>query len=124
MIDRWKQRARAIRRDTYALYLACRDPRVPWYAKLVAGAVLAYALSPIDLIPDFIPVIGYLDDLIVIPAGLVLVRRMIPAEVFAEHREAAALRFDARAPQSRTGAVIVVVIWISILALIGYLVLR
>ena len=124
MIERLQQRARTIRRDTYALYLACRDPRVPWYAKLLAGAVLAYALSPIDLIPDFIPVIGYLDDLIIVPAGLVLVRRMIPAAVLAEHREAAALKFDARAPRSVAGAVVVVVIWLLVLALAGYLITR
>ena len=124
MIERLQQRARTIRRDTYALYLACRDPRVPWYAKLLAGAVLAYALSPIDLIPDFIPVIGYLDDLIIVPAGLVLVRRMIPAAVLAEHREAAALKFDVRAPRSVAGAVVVVVIWLLVLALAGYLITR
>ena len=124
MINRLQRRARTIRRDTYALYLACRDPRVPWYAKLLAGAVLAYALSPIDLIPDFIPVIGYLDDLIIVPAGLVLVRRMIPAAVLAEHREAAALKFDAHAPRSIAGAAVVLVIWLLLLALIGYLITR
>jgi uncharacterized membrane protein YkvA (DUF1232 family) len=111
MLERLKQQARAIRRDTYALYLACRDPRVPWYAKLLAGAVLTYALSPIDLIPDFIPVLGYLDDLLIIPAGLLLVRRMIPAAVLAEHRATAAQRLEARAPTSRLGAALVVAIW-------------
>lgn len=119
MIDRWKQRARAIRRDTYALYLACRDPRVPWYAKVLAGAILTYALSPIDLIPDFIPVIGYLDDLIIVPGGLVLVRRMIPAAVLAEHRETAAQAFDSRAPASMVGATVVVAIWL-LLAFAAY----
>lgn len=124
MINRWKQGARAIRRDTYALYLACRDPRVPWYAKLLAGAILTYALSPIDLIPDFIPVVGYLDDLLIIPAGLILVRRLIPAAILAEHREAAAQAFDARAPQSRAGAAVVVTIWLLMIAGVGYAVLR
>ena len=124
MLAKWKNTARAIRRDTYALYLACRDPRVPWYAKALAGAVLAYALSPIDLIPDFIPVIGYLDDLLIIPAGLALVRRMIPVEVLAEHRETAALRLDARAPGSMTGAVAVVTVWLLMLVLVGYVVTR
>ncbi|MEI6137309.1 MAG: YkvA family protein [Chloroflexota bacterium] len=106
------------------MYLACRDPRVPWYAKALAGAVLAYALSPIDLIPDFIPMVGYLDDLVIIPAGLALVRRMIPADVLAEHRETAALRLDARAPQSTIGAVVVVTVWVMMLALVGYVVTR
>ena len=124
MIERLQQRARTIRRDTYALYLACRDPRVPWYAKLLAGAVLAYALSPIDLIPDFIPVIGYLDDLIIVPAGLMLVRRMIPAAVLTEHRETAALKLDVRAPRSNAGAIAVLAIWLLVLALTGYLVRR
>ena len=114
MLERLKQDARAIRRDTYALYLACRDPRVPWYAKLLAGAVLTYALSPIDQIPDFIPVLGYLDDLLIVPAGLLLVRRMIPAAVLAEHRAAAAQQLEARAPGSRGGAAIVVGIWLAV----------
>lgn len=122
MIARWKQRARGIRRDTYALYLACRDPRVPWYAKVLAGAILTYALSPIDLIPDFIPVLGYLDDLIIIPGGLVLVRRMIPTAVLAEHQATAAQTFDSRAPSSVAGAVVVVSIWVLVLALVASLV--
>lgn len=123
MIARWRDRARAVRRDTFALYLACRDPRVPWYAKVLAGAILAYALSPIDLIPDFIPVLGYLDDLIIIPGGLVFVRRMIPAAVLAEHRETAAQTFDSRAPTSVAGAVVVVAIWVLVLAFGAYLVM-
>jgi uncharacterized membrane protein YkvA (DUF1232 family) len=124
VIERWKQTARTIRRDTYALYLACRDPRVPWYAKALAGVIVAYAVSPIDLIPDFIPVLGYLDDLILIPGGLVLVRKMIPADVLAEHRETAATMFDARAPQSGVGAVVVVTIWLSVLVLSAWAVAR
>ncbi len=68
----WKQRTRSLKRDVRALYLAKRDPRMPWYAKLLGGVILAYALSPIDLIPDFIPVLGYLDDLILLPAGILL----------------------------------------------------
>ena len=88
-MDKWKHWARAIRRDAHALYLAARDPRVPWYAKAVAIAVAAYALSPIDLIPDFIPVLGYLDDLIIVPLGIALVVRMIPPPIMAEHRATA-----------------------------------
>ena len=120
-----RQRAREIRRDTFALYLACRDPHVPWYAKLCAGAVLAYALSPIDLVPDFVPVLGYLDDIIIIPAGLLLVRRMIPAAVMAEHRQVAAERFaGARAPASRFGALVVVVIWLTVATIGVYVAVR
>ncbi len=112
-------RARAIRRETYALYLACRDPRVPWYAKVLGGAVLAYALSPLDLIPDFIPVLGYLDDLIIIPLGLMLVRRLIPAAIMAEHRAA-----TGHAPVSRAGLAAVVGVWIVSAALVALLVYR
>ena len=86
----------------HALYLAARDPRVPWYAKAVALAVAAYAFSPIDLIPDFIPVIGYLDDLIIVPLGILLAVRLIPADVLAEHRSAASEA--AERPTSRTAA--------------------
>jgi len=85
-MDKWKQWARAIRRDAHALYLAARDPRVSWLAKAVAIAVAAYALSPIDLIPDFIPVIGYLDDLIIVPLGIWLVVSLIPDEIMVEYR--------------------------------------
>src|SRR5262249_57529451 len=83
LLDRLKARARGLKRDTLALYLAARDPRTPWYAKLLAAAVVAYALSPLDLIPDFIPVLGYLDDLIIVPLGIPTVLRMVPAEVLA-----------------------------------------
>ncbi|RUU78974.1 DUF1232 domain-containing protein, partial [Mesorhizobium sp. M7A.F.Ca.CA.002.05.1.1] len=79
--------ARTIKRDVHALYLAARDPRTPWYAKALAVCVASYALSPIDLIPDFIPVIGYLDDVILVPLGVLAVVRMIPPEVMAEHRK-------------------------------------
>ena len=111
MLDGWRRRARAIRRDTYALYLASRDPRVPWLAKIVAAAVLAYALSPVDLIPDFIPVLGLLDDLVIVPLGLALVVRLVPPELMAEHRAAAA---DTRAPSSGTGLAIVIATWIVV----------
>ena len=79
MLERAKQWARLIKRDVIALWIAARDPRVPWYAKALAMAVAAYALSPIDLIPDFIPVLGYLDDLVIVPLGILLVVRLVPA---------------------------------------------
>src|SRR3569832_1439609 len=84
--------AKALKRDVVALWLAARDPRVPWYAKVAAGAVAAYALSPIDLIPDFIPILGYLDDLLIVPAGIWLAVRLIPPALMAEFRQRAASR--------------------------------
>src|SRR5262249_40717743 len=110
MADKWKQCARAIKRDAHALYLAARDPRVPWYAKALAIAVAAYALSPIDLIPDFVPVLGYVDDLIIVPAGMALVIRLIPPEIMAEHREMAIAAQDR--PVSRAAAAAIVTIWV------------
>src|SRR4051812_46229315 len=90
MLDRAKQWARSIKRDVIAVWIAGRDPRVPWHAKALALAVAAYALSPIDLIPDFVPVLGYLDDLIIVPLGLLLVIRLIPPELMLEFRARAA----------------------------------
>ena len=110
-----------IKRDVHALYLAARDPRVPWYAKALALAVAGYALSPIDLIPDFIPVIGYLDDLILVPLGIVLVVAMIPAEIMAEHRAAATAA--GALPISRAGAAAIVVIWVLAALVVSWLVL-
>ncbi len=112
MLQRLRDWARGIKRDVHALYLSARDPRVPWYAKAVALAVAAYALSPIDLIPDFIPVIGYLDDLIIVPLGILLAVRLIPAEILAEHRFAASEA--AERPASRTAAMVIVAIWIGL----------
>src|SRR5690349_13522953 len=113
MLARWKQQARAIKRDAHALYFAARDPRVPWHAKAIAVAVAAYALSPIDLIPDFVPVLGYLDDLIIVPLGIAAAIRLIPPEILAEHRMRAAAAQDR--PASRTAAAIVVMIWAAVL---------
>jgi len=110
--------ARQIKRDVHALYLAAGDPRVPWYAKLLAGAVAAYALSPIDLIPDFIPVLGYLDDVIIVPAGILLTVRLIPAGLIEEFRAEAARR-EGR-PISRAGAAGIVSVWIAALALTAW----
>jgi uncharacterized membrane protein YkvA (DUF1232 family) len=114
-----KDWARAIKRDVHALYLAARDPRVPWYAKVLALCVAGYALSPIDLIPDFIPVLGYLDDLIIVPLGILAVVKLIPPEIMAEHRAAASAA--AERPMSRAAAAVIVVIWIASLSLIGWL---
>lgn len=88
-VHRWREKSCTLKAEAYAVYLASQDPRVPWYAKALAACVLGYLLSPIDLIPDFIPVVGYLDDLIIVPAGLILVIRLIPHEVMVECQEAA-----------------------------------
>ncbi|HEY3118968.1 MAG TPA: YkvA family protein [Chloroflexota bacterium] len=120
MVDRLRQRARQLKRDTLALYLACRDPRTPWYAKALAGGIVAYAFSPIDLIPDFVPVFGYLDDLIIVPIGLVLATKLVPDSVMTECRERAALMTER--PTSRTAAVVIMGIWLGSAALMIYLV--
>ena len=114
-MENWKQWARTIKRDAHALYLAARDPRVPWYAKTLAIAVAAYALSPIDLIPDFVPVFGYVDDLIIVPAGIALVIRLIPPEIMAQHRDMAIAAQDR--PVSRPTGVAIVTIWILAIGL-------
>lgn len=111
-LDPWKARAAAIKADTYALYLAYQDPRVPWLAKLVTALVIAYALSPIDFIPDFIPVLGYLDDLLLVPLGILLAIRLIPPAVLEEHRAEAAQRLSEAAPRSWAGAAIVLGLWL------------
>ena len=105
----WQARVRSLKRDVVAIALAVRDPRVPWYAKVVGACVVAYAVSPIDLIPDFVPVLGYLDDLVVVPLGLMLVLRLIPADVLAEHRATASA--TAERPVSRAGAFAVIGVW-------------
>ncbi|NLU50357.1 MAG: DUF1232 domain-containing protein [Syntrophomonadaceae bacterium] len=83
----WKEWARRLKQDVHAVYRAYRDPRIPWYTRLLAVLVVGYACSPIDLIPDFIPVLGYLDDLILLPLGIALVLRMIPPDIRAEYVE-------------------------------------
>ncbi len=118
---RLKDWARAVNRDVYALYLAGRDPRVPWYAKVLAVVVAGYALSPIDLIPDFIPVIGYLDDLILVPLGILLVIKLIPPEIMAEHRQAAVAATER--PKGRVAAILIFAIWAAIIVLAGWLAL-
>lgn len=115
-LDKLKQRARSLRREAIVLYLAARDPRVPWYAKAVAGLIAAYALSPIDLIPDFIPVLGYLDELILLPLAIAGVVRLIDPAILAEHR-ANAVQISER-PVSKTGAAAIVALWLLTLALL------
>jgi uncharacterized membrane protein YkvA (DUF1232 family) len=114
MFTTWRERARDLRRDVMALYFACRDPRVPWYAKTFVALLVAYALSPIDLIPDFIPVLGYLDELVLLPLGVFLAVKMIPAELLAEHRERA--RLASEQPRSWLGAALIIAVWLVVAA--------
>lgn len=102
--------ARRLKREVVAVHRAARDPRTPWHARVVALCVVAYALSPIDLIPDFVPVLGYLDDVVIVPLGMLLVLRLIPADVIAEHRAAAE---GARLPANRAAAVVIVALWLA-----------
>ena len=118
----WRQRARDLKRDVLALYFAMRDPRVPWYAKALAGCIVAYAFSPIDLIPDPIPVLGYLDDLVLIPLGVLVVRHMIPGHVMAECRLKA--QGLAEKPTNWLAAAIVVLIWLGLAAAAAYWLVR
>src|SRR5919202_299145 len=116
--------ARRLKRDTYALYLAARDPRTPWYAKAFAALVAAYAFSPIDLIPDFIPVLGYLDDVILVPLGIYLALKMIPPDVMAECRARAEQSRPAGKPRNWLAAAAIVGVWLLALAAAAGLALR
>lgn len=114
LLERWRRQVRQLKTDTHALTLAYAHPRTPWYAKLVAACVAAYAFSPIDLIPDFIPVVGYLDDLVLVPAGIVLALRLIPPDVLAECRRTAQATQPRSKPARWLAAAIIVIIWIAV----------
>lgn len=110
--------ARRMKRDVVALWLAARDPRTPILAKIAAAVVAAYALSPIDLIPDFVPVLGYLDDVIIVPLGIMLALRLMPTALMAEFREAATQRLDR--PTSRAGLAFILALWLAATALVTW----
>ena len=117
MLEGLKSRARALKNEAFAVYLAAKDPRTPWYAKALIFFVVAHTFSPIDLIPDFIPILGYLDDLIITPLGLALAIRLIPADALEEARKAVATR----SPERRVGyvgAVVIVMVWIFVLIVV------
>ena len=122
--QRWRQRAKELKTDAYAIYLACKHPRVPWYAKVLAASIVAYALSPIDLIPGFIPVLGYLDDLILVPLEISVVIKMIPPDVLAECRQTASLEMGGGGPANWIAAIIIITIWLLLAAGAVVLVLR
>lgn len=117
-IERWKARARELETEVYALYLAYKDPRVSWTARIFAAGVVAYALSPIDLIPDFIPVIGYLDDLLLVPLGIALAIKMIPPAVMEQSRKLAVKRLEKDKLVSRKAAATIITIWILLAVLL------
>ena len=120
----WRRRAKALRAETFALYLACRDPRVRWYARALAVAVVAYAFSPIDLIPDPIPVLGYVDDLVLVPLGILLVLKLMPAAVIAECREKSREAMAQGRPTNWYAAAVVVAIWLLVAGLVAALITR
>src|SRR5918995_3721774 len=118
LIETLRNKTRWLKGELYALYLAYKDPRTPLHAKLFAGVVVGYALSPLDLIPDPIPVLGYLDDLVLVPLGVALAVRMIPREVLSESRERAKEMVKrGERPVSRVGAAVIVAIWVLLAAL-------
>ena len=118
-ITTWKQHARQLKAETYALYLAYRDPRTPWYAKLLAICIVAYAFSPIDLIPDFVPILGYLDDLIILPAAITLTLKLIPPDILATHRRQAQVMLAQGKPTNWTAGVIIILIWLLFASLVS-----
>jgi uncharacterized membrane protein YkvA (DUF1232 family) len=123
-IDTWKTRARQLKLEVYALYLAYKDPRTPWYAKVFTAVVVAYAFSPIDLIPDPIPVLGYLDDLVLVPLGIYLALKMIPSEVMEESRTKSSEVMAKGKPVNKAAAVVIVLIWIGVAAIAGVVIYR
>ena len=122
--ETWKQRARQLSAQTYALYLAYRHPRTPWYAKVFAAIIVGYVFSPIDPIPDFIPGVGLLDEMVVVPVGVLLAAKMIPRQVMEECQEKAHEVAEGEKPVSRVAAVAVVVVWLLCVALAVFLALR
>jgi uncharacterized membrane protein YkvA (DUF1232 family) len=123
-IESWKQRARQLKIETYAIYLAYKDPRVPWYARLFAAGVVAYAFSPIDLVPDPIPILGYLDDLVLVPLGVAIALRMIPESVMAECRERAETAMSEGKPTNWKAAAVIVTVWVLLAVLAIAIVMR
>ena len=117
MLQHWKQRARRLKAELYALYFAYKDPRTPWYARVVAACVVGYAFSPIDLIPDPIPVLGYLDDLVLVPLGIMLAVRLIPPDVLSECRNKALEGLKQGKPANWIAAGVIVAIWVLLAAL-------
>ena len=123
-LGRWKTRAKNLKSQLYALYLAYRDPRVPWYAKAFGAMVLAYALSPLDLIPDFIPVLGYLDDIVLIPLGIALAIKMIPGEIMEDCWRKADAALRGGEVKTWPATLLIVSIWLAVLTIIVWRIVR
>ncbi len=123
-ITYWKERTGQLKTEVYALYLAYKDPRTPWYARIFAAVVVGYAFSPIDLIPDPIPVLGYLDDLVLVPLGAYVAIKMIPAQVMADCREKAKDVIAHGKPVNKYAAVIIVLVWVALAAVAAIVVYR
>jgi len=123
-IERWKRRAKQLEIETNALYLAYKDPRVPWYAKVFAACVVGYTLSPIDLIPDFIPVLGYLDDLLLVPLGVTLALKIIPKPVLDQCRERARENMSQGKTKNWVAASVIIAIWLLLAALVVIVIVR
>jgi len=121
-LEKWKAHAQRLKSEVYALYLANKDPRTPWYAKIFSAVVVGYAFSPIDLIPDPIPILGYLDDLLLIPLGAYLAVKMIPSQVMEESRIKAQQVMAQGKPVNKVAAGVIVLIWIGLMLLMGVLV--
>ena len=122
MEGKWRKWVSVLKQDTYALYLASRDRRVPWAAKILLIVVVAYALSPIDLIPDFVPVLGYLDDMVLVPLGIALAIKLIPADVWEECKAEARTRLDSDLPRSRAAAIVIVTIWFAAICVVAWVI--
>lgn len=118
LLNRWKEMAKRLQVETYTLYLAYRNPRTPWYARVWSALVAAYAFSPVDLIPDFIPVVGYLDDLVLIPLGVALALKMIPEDVYAECKAEATQKMAQGKLVNRAAGVVIGVVWLMVLVLL------
>jgi uncharacterized membrane protein YkvA (DUF1232 family) len=123
-LEAWKRRARQLSAQTYALYLAYRDPRTPWYAKVFAALIVGYVFSPIDPIPDWIPVLGLLDEMVVVPVGVLVAAKMVPPQVMEECQEKAREVAEGEKPVSRVAAVVIVAVWLLCVALAVFLALR
>ncbi len=123
-LEAWKRRARGLKAQTYALYLAYRHPRTPWYAKVFAALIVGYVFSPIDPIPDFIPVVGLLDEMVVVPIGVLVAAKLVPPDVFAECEEKARRMAEGEKPVSCVAAVVVVAVWLLCVASAVVLALR
>jgi uncharacterized membrane protein YkvA (DUF1232 family) len=120
--DAWKRRAAALQQDTYALYLAAQDPAVPRAAKVLLAVIVGYALSPIDLIPDFVPILGYLDDLVLLPLGIAMAVRLIPPQVWTDCKARAGAELASTLPRNRAAAAVIMALWLAIAGLAVFLV--